>query len=90
MTSSMNLEQVEKLAMQLPAQEQLKLAARICDQLSAFPPVTVSEDSTEERARQEQLAKLDAWLAECEEVAALWEGEFDSAADLRRIRDEGM
>ena len=32
--------------------------------------------------------RFEAWLAECERVAALWEGEFDSAADLLRIRDE--
>jgi hypothetical protein len=39
---------------------------------------------------QKKLAKLGVWLAECEEVANLWEGEFDSSADLRRIRDEGI
>jgi len=31
---------------------------------------------------------FNAWLAKCDHVAELWEGPFDSAADLRRIRDE--
>ncbi len=45
-------------------------------------------ESSEERGRQEQLAKLEAWLAECDKVAELWEGEFDAATDVRRMRDE--
>ena len=40
------------------------------------------------RERQERLSKVEAWLAECERVADLWQGAFDSAADLRRIHDE--
>jgi len=88
MADTVNLEQAEKLVAQLPPQEQLKLVARICEQLSVAPTVVSSEAGTEEWVLQERLAKLDAWLAECEKVAALWEGEFDSAADLRCIRDE--
>lgn len=90
MADTVNLEQAERLVVQLPPQEQLKLVARICEQLSVAPPVVSSEASTEERVQQERLAKLDAWLAECEKVAELWEGEFDSAADLRRIRDNAF
>jgi hypothetical protein len=45
-------------------------------------------ESDDERAREERLAQVEAWLAECDKVAELWEGEFDSAGDLRRIRDE--
>jgi HD superfamily phosphodiesterase len=88
MADTVNLEQAERLVAQLPSQEQLKLVAHICEQLSITLPVAFSEKSADEQARQKQLAKLDAWLAECEKVAELWEGEFDSAADLRRIRDE--
>ena len=88
MPELVTLPQVEELAAQLPPAERLKLVAHVCEQLSAtLPPVSPNEDA-EERARQERLAKLDMWLAECDEVAELWEGEFDSVADLRRIRDE--
>jgi len=90
MANMVNLEQAERLVAQLPSQEQLKLVARICEQLSVTLPVAFSEESAEEWARQKRLAKLDAWLTECEQVAELWEGEFDSAADLRRIRNEEM
>ncbi len=88
MADPVTLDQVEELVAQLPLTEQLKVAARIFEQLSTALPAVPFEASAEERARQGRLAKLDAWLAECEKVAALWEGEFDSAADLRRIRDE--
>jgi len=87
MADMVNLEQAEKLVAQLPPQEQLKLVARICEQLSVAPPAALPEENAEGRVRQERLAELDAWLAECEKVAVLWEGEFDSAVDLRRIRD---
>jgi len=43
--------------------------------------------------QQESVASVEQtrfkdWLAECDRVANLWEGPFDSAADLRRLRDE--
>lgn len=77
MAETVNLEQAEKLVVQMPPREQLKLVARLCEQLSVDPPAALTEDSTEGWLRQERLAKLDAWLAECEKVAALWEGKFD-------------
>jgi len=89
MASSISVEQLEELAAQLPPTERLKLVVHICQQLSAALPVGAPAASSEERAGQERLAKLDAWLAECDKVAELWEGEFDAVADLRRIRDEG-
>lgn len=82
------LEQVEELVAQLPPTEQLRLVAHVCEQLSTTLPAVSPEESAEEQAQRERVAQLDAWLAECDEVAELWEGEFDSAADLRRIRDE--
>jgi hypothetical protein len=88
MLEFVTLEQVEELAAQLPPAERLKLVARVCEQLSTVLPAVSLEQEAEPRVQQERLAKLEAWLAECEEVAELWEGEFDSAADLRRIRDE--
>jgi hypothetical protein len=42
----------------------------------------------EEQAQRTRLAEVDAWLAECDAVAESIEGEFDSAKDLRQIREE--
>ena len=88
MTEPVTLEQVAALAAQLPPADRLKLVVHVCEQLSIVLPAVSPEANAEEQARQERLTKLDAWLAECEEVAELWKGEFDSAADLRRIREE--
>jgi hypothetical protein len=81
MNSSVTLEQVESLAAQLSPRDRLKLVARVCDRLSAAAAATGSDAAA---------AKMDyaAWAKECDEVAQLWEGEFDAVADLRRIRDE--
>ena len=89
MASTVSLEQLEELATQLPLAERLQLVAHICQQLSTALTAEPAAESAEERARQERLAKLEAWLAECDKVAELWEGEFDAATDLRRMRDEG-
>src|SRR5436305_1700429 len=35
-----------------------------------------------------QRVALEARLAECDKVAELWEGEFDAAEEVRRMRDE--
>ena len=88
MTSTVSLEQLEELATQLPLTERLQLVAHLCQQLSSALTAEPAPESSEERAQQEPLARLEAWLAECDKVAELWEGEFDSAADLRRMRDE--
>jgi hypothetical protein len=45
-------------------------------------------ESDEEKARRERLAKVDAWLAECDAVAESIEGKFDSAEDIGQIRGE--
>ena len=45
-------------------------------------------DKVEERARREREAAADALLAELDEIAESIEGEFDSAEDIRRIREE--
>lgn len=84
MSNGVTLEQVEQLAVQLLPSERLKLVARLCEQLSAMPPV----ESSEQQAKRERLAQVDAWLAECDAVAESIEGEFDAAEDIRRIREE--
>lgn len=89
MSMSLTFEQLEQQVTQLPPQQQLRLLARLSEKLSAFTfhfaPATENE---EKRVQQERLSKFDAWMAECDRVAELWKGPFDSAADLRRLRDE--
>jgi len=85
----LTFEELERQVERLTPQQQLRLLTRISEKLSAvtfdaIPP----KESEEKRMHQERLVKFNAWLAECDRVADLWEGEFDSAADLRRIRDE--
>jgi hypothetical protein len=67
--------EIDELASQLPSPEQLTLAARICERLSAA-------GRTEKERRREHLA----WLRECDRLAKEIAGTFDSARDLREIR----
>jgi len=90
MSEALTLENVEELTLKLPTLDQLKLAAHIYEQLNNTSRNEVKSEVAGMLALQERLAKLGAWLAECEQVANLWEGEFDSSADLQRIRDEGI
>jgi hypothetical protein len=84
MSHNVTLEHVEQLVEQLPPPERLRLVVHICEELSAMPIM----ESYEEKARRGRLAQVDAWLAECDAVAESIEGEFDSAADIRQIREE--
>ena len=88
MPESVTLEQVEELATQLPPGERLKLVARVCEQLSIALPGGVSEEQIQGGAQHARRAQAQQWLTACEEVAELWGGEFDSAVDVRRMRDE--
>lgn len=82
-THVVTVEELEQQISKLSPQDQLRLVARVSERLSG---VVSSQHQDQNRARR--LAEVDAWIAEADEVAKLWEGEFDSAADLRRIRDE--
>ena len=75
-SNPVTLEEVESLVAQLSPADRLTLVARLCDRLSfeLGPPMSATECAL--------------WADECDEVAALWQGGFDSVADLRRIRDE--
>lgn len=85
---AMTLEQVKELVAQLPPQDQLRLVAHIGEQLSQLPPLVQEADA--ERQRREYAARVEAFLAACDEVAEQIEGEFDSAEDIRQIREERM
>jgi hypothetical protein len=90
MPEVLTLDRVEELVSQLPTIDRLKLAAYIYEQLNRTTQIEKNAEATGTLVLQERLAKLGAWLAECEQVANLWEGEFDSSEDLRHIRDEGI
>jgi len=85
MSSNVTLEQVEQLVMQLPPTEQLKLMAHISEQLSRSG-MTASPSA--EPLPREQKAMADALLQELDAIAESIEGEFDSAEDIRQIREE--
>ena len=87
MSDGVTLKQVEQQVNQLPPQEQLKLMAYIVGRLSTIPLVAPTRE-IEEQTKQARLAEVDAWLEECDAVAENIEGEFDSAEDLRQIREE--
>ena len=86
MSNQVTIEQVEQLAVQLPPPEQLKLVARISEQLSQLLPAAQETDM--ECQRRDYAARVEAFLAACDEAAEQIEGEFDSAEDLRQIREE--
>ena len=76
------------MASQLPPRDQLKLVAHIGEQLSAGLSTTRAREGADERARHEREVTAEAVLAELDSVAESIEGEFDSAEDLRQIREE--
>ena len=90
MSEALNLERLEDLVSQLPTIDRLKLAAHIYEQLNSNSQNKENKEFTGILALQEKLTKLGVWLAECEQVADLWEGDFDSSADLQKIRNEGV
>jgi hypothetical protein len=87
MSGRVTLKQVEQQVAQLLPQEQFKLLEYLAGQLSAMPLVVPTKE-IEEQGRRARLAEVDAWLAECDAVAESIEGQFDSAQDLRQIREE--
>ncbi len=86
---ALTFEELERQVENLPPQKQLQLLARVSEKLSiGVLPFTPEKGDVEKSAHQKQLTPINAWLAECDRVAELWEGTFDAAADLRRLRDE--
>ena len=88
MTNTVTIEQVEQLAVQLPAVEQLELLARISTQLSNRGVVALPVNAGLERQQREAWAE--AFLQECDAVAASIDGEFDAVADIRECREERL
>ena len=88
MADALTLEQVKALAAQLRPSEQLKLVSYIGEQLSAALSVAGAEREASEQAREASLAKAETLLAELDAIAESIPGEFDSARDLREIREQ--
>ena len=75
MATRTTLEQLEQQITQLPMRDQLKLIARISERLS----ITMEKPGTED---------ADELLALCDAAAEMWEGEFDTAQEIRQMRRE--
>ena len=88
MADTVTLELVEAMVSQLPPRDQLKLVAHIGEQLSAGLSATSTGERANEGKRHEREATAETLLAGLDSVAESIEGEFDSAEDLRLIREE--
>jgi hypothetical protein len=102
MSGNVTLEQVEQLAMQLPAIEQLKLVARISEQLSRSgvageePPLesvsialsVISPPKITKIGADKSLREADKLLRELDSIAESIGGEFDSGLEIREIRED--
>lgn len=86
MLNTVTFEQVGQLAAQLPPPEQLKLVAFISERLSSMLKSGLSLNSASALRTREAMA--DALLAELDAIAESIEGQFDSAEDIRQIREE--
>jgi hypothetical protein len=86
MTETVTLEQVEKLVEQLTPAQQLRLAARICEKLSAASDTEQAGDEIG-KLKQKRLQLIDELLSEVNNEDDS-RGEFDSATDLRQLREE--
>ena len=84
MSNIVTLEQLEWQVSQLPPHEQLKLVILIGERLSAM----MLPETDEERQRREYVARVEAFLNMCDEMAAETVTEVNSAEDIRQIREE--
>ena len=87
MAEIVTLEQVEKMIKQLTPAQRLKLAARICEQLSAASDIQQAGDEIG-RLKQKRLQLVEGLLSEVNHVADDSQGKFDAVADLRQSREE--
>ena len=81
-----NLAQIEHQIAQLSPQEQLKLMAHIAEQLSRAPLNQLRGDLSDVEPQQER--ETDELLALCDAAAEMFEDAFDSAEEIRRMRQQ--
>lgn len=85
MSTQVSFEHVEELAAKLPPVEQFKLLARLSEQLHDTMR-TFFRSTTPRQLEREVMA--DALMTELDVIAEGIEGRFDSAEDIRQIREE--
>jgi hypothetical protein len=88
MANVVTLKQVEQLAGQLPPQQQLRLVNDLSRRLGVAVRKSRDRKGPRKQGRAQREAAADALLSELDAIAESISGEFDSAADIRRIRDE--
>lgn len=86
MSNQVALGQLEQQVAQLPLHEQLKLLAHISERLSLAVQATPA--AADEASLRQSERQADELLALCDAAAAMWEGEFDAAEELRQMRQE--
>jgi uncharacterized coiled-coil DUF342 family protein len=87
MTNTLTVDQIEQLAVQLPLQEQMKVVARLTQQLSER---LFAEMDGEKREQKEYSQRIEAFLKMSDEFAAETISAVDSAEDIRQLRDERL
>jgi hypothetical protein len=86
MSINTTLQQLKQQVTQLPPADQLELVSYICEQLnSAFLDSKTPAMKDDAALHQMEAEKL---LALCDAAAEMWEGEFDAAEEIRRMRQE--
>jgi hypothetical protein len=89
MSDNATLDQVEQLAMRLPAMEQLELVARINEQLSKSGVVDEPTRHLEmDFCLIPTTAMADELLQELDSIAESIGGEFDSGSEIRQLRED--
>lgn len=90
MASPVSVEQVERLARQLPPQDQLKLVAHLSEHLSGEMLARPARSSEEDATQKNRLLLAEELLQECAGVVDDSQGTSDAAATIRQMRDERM
>src|SRR5262245_54731528 len=88
MTTQVTLEELEEQVNFLSPQDQLRLVAYISERLSEMPLMTQTSIADAEQVEEARLVEVDTLLAQLDQVAELWEGEFDAAEEIRRMRQD--
>jgi len=86
MSINITFNQLNQQVALLPPTEQLKRAAHICERLTDHTFIPTTPTVKEAAALRQKKAK--ELLALCDAAAEMWEDEFDSAEDIRRMREE--
>jgi hypothetical protein len=86
MNGKVTLEEVERIAFQLPPNEQLKLIAKIGENLNGL----LYQQIDEEQRRTDHAKRIEDFIKMRDEMKVKTMGETDSVEDIRQIREERM